>query len=60
MKKTSPVGSADVSDPVAELFRFIAKDPPCKGGAVVDLRGGGRPPPELHELIEESCTKYCH
>ena len=31
MMKTSPVTSADVSDPIAELFRVIAKNPPMQG-----------------------------
>ena len=45
-----PVTSADVGDLPIELLRVIAKEPSCTG-AVEDLRGGGRPPPRLHELI---------
>ena len=51
MMKTSPVTSAGASDPNAELFRVITSEPPCKG-AGVDPQGGDRPPPGLHELIE--------
>ena len=45
-----PVTSADVGDLPVELYRVIAKEPPCTG-AVEDLRGGGRPPPGLREMI---------
>ena len=48
--RARPVTSADVGDLPVELFRVIAKEPPCTG-AVEDLQEDGRPPPGLREMI---------
>ena len=45
-----PVTSAEVGDLPVELFMDIAEESLCTG-AVGDLRGGGRPPPGLREMI---------
>ena len=53
MMVTSPVTSAgaSVSDLIAKLFKVIAENPLCQRRCC-GPPGGNRPPPGLHELIE--------